>query len=90
MSKKLSAGDRCVITVQRGVNAYRRKGKVISYEGNDQYIVELKNGNRYLRYLDSKGREKGIDKIRRLLMSASDMELLEVQKFIKQQLRMLH
>ena len=90
MSKELSAGDKCVITIMRGVDRYRRKGRIISYEGNSQYIVELKNGNRYLRYLNSKGREIGIDKIKGLLMGATDVELLECKKFIEQQLNMLH
>lgn len=86
----LNIGDKCVITTMLGADARKQSAKVVTYLGNNQYTVETENGNRYIRDLDGEGNETGVDKIKALLMSATDLELEECQDFIKSQMRLLH
>ena len=86
----LNTGDTVKITTMLGIDARQQTAKVVSYLGNSQYNVETKNGNLYTRYLDSGGNETGVDKIKALLMSATDTELLDCKEFIESQLSILH
>lgn len=90
----LNVGDECTITTMLGVDSKKQKAKVVEYLsthlGNHQYVVEVENTNRYIRYLDKNGNEAGIDKIKALLMSATDLQLEECQDFIKSQMQLLH
>ena len=86
----LKTDDTVKITTMFGVDARQETATVKSYLGNYQYTVETESGNRYIRYLDSNGNETGVDKIKALLMSATDADLLECQEFIKSQLSILH
>ena len=73
-----------------GVDVREQTATVLGYLGNSQYNVETENKNRYLRYLDTDGNEIGVDKIKALLMQATDAELEICKDFIESQLNMLH
>ena len=94
LSDILNVGDECTITTMLGFDAKKQSAKVVEYlsthSGNNQYVVEVESTNRYIRYLDKNGDEAGIDKIKALLMSATDLELEECQDFIKSQMQLLH
>lgn len=86
----LNVGDTVRITTLRGIDARVELGTVLSQLHTGQYTVETESGNRYLRYLDEDGNETGVDKIKALLMSATDAELMECKDFINSQMLMMH
>ena len=49
----LETGQTVRIKIERGIDTFFRiKAIVIRYLGNDEYIVEGENGNRYIRALE--------------------------------------
>lgn len=49
-------GKKCRIRIQVGHESKIIRGTVIEYLGNDQYVIEGENGNRYIRVCDRKQR----------------------------------
>ena len=49
-------GRKCRIRIKVGLESKIIRGTVIEYLGNDQYVIEGENGNRYTRVYDEKQR----------------------------------
>lgn len=91
----IEIGSRCEITTQFSLDSRKTAVQVIRYLGNRRYEVQGTDTvkNRYIRFLEIVNGEiveAGIDKIKALLMDATDIELEQIIEFAQSQIDMMH